>query len=268
MLVNLGILRDDRFECGTADETQLAIPQRRNRSRPRAPIDHGHVADKRTRPQYGKDALGAGGRDHADFEQALIQAVAAVTRIAGKKEDLVGRQLDRLGIGEKAGRQPLRQVRQQIDAAAKLNATEKPSDTARNAHDAPGLFSRNSVEKLSGRPRLPGGAWLVTPRLARSARTAAAALASGYRCDNCKLVVLLFAGSGELDGDPRRPAYGWHLVLRKGVEESLAVIVVTPPHASDFPNRVLPEQMRRQRLPVSALVCISSDIDVQRRRCR
>ena len=59
----------------------------------------------RARPDDGENALGARRRDHADLEQALLDAIAAVARIAGEEQHLVGGELHRLGIGEQLRRQ-------------------------------------------------------------------------------------------------------------------------------------------------------------------
>ena len=65
-------------------------------------------------PENCEDAFRALWRGHADFDQALIQPVAAVTGVARKKQDFIGRQFDRFCIGQQQIRQPLGQVRQQI----------------------------------------------------------------------------------------------------------------------------------------------------------
>jgi hypothetical protein len=114
MLVEFRIFLGDRLERRATDEAELAIAKRGNRCRPRAAIDHRHITDDRTGPQYSEDAFGTSGRDHANYKQACVQTVAAATRITGKKQDLVGRQFDRLGIGENTCGQSFRQIRKQI----------------------------------------------------------------------------------------------------------------------------------------------------------
>ncbi len=62
----------------------------------------------------GQNPFGARGRDHADLEQALLDAIAAVARIAGEEQHLVGGKLDVSGVREQLRREAFRKDRKQI----------------------------------------------------------------------------------------------------------------------------------------------------------
>ncbi len=108
------MLVGEGLERGAADEGQFGIAHGRDRGRARQAVDGREFADDAARSDDGEDALGAGRRDHADLEQALLDAVAAVARIAGQEQHLVGGKLDRLGIGEQPRRELFRKDRKQI----------------------------------------------------------------------------------------------------------------------------------------------------------
>src|SRR6185503_20068503 len=87
---------------------------RRDRRRTRQPIDGREFADNGARPDDGEYPLGAGRRDHADLEQAVLDAIAAVTRIAGDEQHLVGGEFRRLAVGEQPRRKLFRKDREQV----------------------------------------------------------------------------------------------------------------------------------------------------------
>ena len=68
---------------------QLAVAQCRCRSRPWQPVDNRQIADDRAGTENGQNTLGAGGRGDADLEQAFVEPVEAVARIAGDEQNLV-----------------------------------------------------------------------------------------------------------------------------------------------------------------------------------
>lgn len=74
------------------------------------------LADNRTGTEEGKDPFGAGTRYHRHFEQALVNPIAAVTRVAGQEKNLVGGEPHRLRTGKQVGRETSRQPRQQARA--------------------------------------------------------------------------------------------------------------------------------------------------------
>ncbi len=112
MFVNFGVLERHGLKGGAADEPEFAVAQGCDGRRARAAVDHRHVADDRARAENREDAFRALRRGHANFDQALIQPVAAVAGVARKKQDFIGRQLDRFCIGQQQIRQPFGQVRQ------------------------------------------------------------------------------------------------------------------------------------------------------------
>ena len=114
MPVDLRVLVGEGLERRAADEGQFGIAHRRDRRRARQAVDGRKLADDGARPDDRQNPLGARRRDHADLEQALLDAVAAVARIAGEEQHLVGGELDRLGIGEQSRRELFRKDRQQI----------------------------------------------------------------------------------------------------------------------------------------------------------
>ena len=66
------------------------IARRRHRGRARLRIDHRELADQRAGAEDRQDALAARGRHDADLEQALLDPIAAVARIARGEQRLVG----------------------------------------------------------------------------------------------------------------------------------------------------------------------------------
>ena len=105
VLEHVGVRPAERLEHSAADETQFRITQRRDRGRARRPVDHRQFADDGTGPQDRKDALGAGRRDHADLEQAILDPIAAVARVAGEEHHLIGPHRLYARFGEQAARQ-------------------------------------------------------------------------------------------------------------------------------------------------------------------
>src|SRR6185436_11215541 len=53
-------------------------------------VDHRELADQRARTENRQDALAARGRHDADLEQALLDTIAAVARIACGEQGLIG----------------------------------------------------------------------------------------------------------------------------------------------------------------------------------
>ncbi len=106
------------LEGRAADEGQLRIADRGHRGRARQAVDGRKLADDAARPDDGENPLGARRRDHADLEQALLDPVAAVARIACDKKHLVRGELPRLGIGEKLRRQALGKHRKKVGGVA------------------------------------------------------------------------------------------------------------------------------------------------------
>ena len=84
------------------------------RNQPIAQVDGGKPPTMAPRSDDRENPLGAGRRNHADLEQALLDAVAAVARIAGEEQHLVGCELDQFGVGEQLRRKVFRKGRKQI----------------------------------------------------------------------------------------------------------------------------------------------------------
>jgi hypothetical protein len=61
-----------------------------HRCRSWAPIDDAELADDRTRAEESQDPVLSPRRSYDDFEQALLEPVAAVAGISGNKERLTG----------------------------------------------------------------------------------------------------------------------------------------------------------------------------------
>jgi hypothetical protein len=73
-----------------ADKAELAVGHGNDRRRPRQPIDHGEVADDRTRTENRNYPLLALRRCQADLEQTLIEPIATVARIPLMKKRVAG----------------------------------------------------------------------------------------------------------------------------------------------------------------------------------
>src|SRR6266568_6322528 len=101
------------LECGAADEAELRVAQRSDRSRARPPVDHGELADDRTGSEYCEDALPACRRGDARLKQAFVDPIAAVALIPRHEQGLRGCQRDRARLGEQTVRQFRRQSGQQ-----------------------------------------------------------------------------------------------------------------------------------------------------------
>src|SRR5580704_5197553 len=87
----------ERLEGGAAEKAQGRIAHRHHRGRTRQPVDHRQFADDGAGTHESQNALGARARHHADFQQALVDSIAAVARIAGEEKYLVGLKPYRLG---------------------------------------------------------------------------------------------------------------------------------------------------------------------------
>src|SRR5271166_2276801 len=136
-----------RLEGGAADEAQLRIAQRNDRSRARCPIDHGQLADDGAGAEYCEDALATSRLGDARFEQALVDPIAPIAFIARPKQSLIGCKRERASLGEQTVRQFRRQSGQQ---------TFRPGDRLR--HRAPPLPWLGPVPQhwpaLAGKPML------------------------------------------------------------------------------------------------------------------
>src|SRR5262245_63677863 len=97
------------LECGAADEAELRIPQRSDRSRARSPVDHGELADDRTGSEYCEDALTARRGGDARLEQAFLNAIASVALVPRHEQGLRSCQRNGARLGEEALRQLHRQ---------------------------------------------------------------------------------------------------------------------------------------------------------------
>ena len=72
----------------SADEAQLTHPDGDDRCRPRLPVDDGKFAGKRAWPEYGQYPFVAPWRAYDDFKEAVLEPIAAVAGISGRKKHL------------------------------------------------------------------------------------------------------------------------------------------------------------------------------------
>ena len=78
------------FEDCLTDEAQFTLVDREHRRRSRFPIDHAQLTGDRAWAQDGQDPVLSPRRAYNDFEEALIEQVATIAGISGKKQRLTG----------------------------------------------------------------------------------------------------------------------------------------------------------------------------------
>lgn len=81
MLVDFWVLSGKVLKGNLANKVELGVGHSSDRCRSRQPIDHGEVADYRTRTEKRNYPLLALRRCQADLEQTLIEPIATVARI-------------------------------------------------------------------------------------------------------------------------------------------------------------------------------------------
>src|SRR5262249_41008134 len=86
MLVDLRIVFGAVLKRLPGDVSECRIAQRDGRRRPRLVIDEGELADDLARSHQRDDAFFAPIRRNRDFDQALLDAIAAIAAVAGHKE--------------------------------------------------------------------------------------------------------------------------------------------------------------------------------------
>jgi hypothetical protein len=69
------------LERGAAEAAQCGIAHRDHRRRTRQSVDQRKLADDVASADEGKDALVAGGRNHRDLEESVLDAIAVVAGI-------------------------------------------------------------------------------------------------------------------------------------------------------------------------------------------
>src|SRR5215831_2773298 len=109
MLVDLRIVFGAVLKRLPGDVSECRIAQSDGRCGPRLAIDEGELADDLARSHQRDDAFFAPIRRNRDFDQPLLDAIAAIAAVAGHKERLPG--LD--GALERAGKQLPRHLRRQ-----------------------------------------------------------------------------------------------------------------------------------------------------------
>src|SRR6516164_6347661 len=109
MLVDLRIVFGAVLKRLPGDVSECRIAQSDGRCRPRLVIDERELADDLARSHQRDDAFFAPIRRHRDFDQALLDAIAAIAAVAGHKERLpcLG------GVLGRAGKQLPRHLRRQ-----------------------------------------------------------------------------------------------------------------------------------------------------------
>ena len=104
-------------ELGIAEAVVLraqgGVTYRHHRRRARQSVDDRQFAHNRALTEESENALGTGSRHHRDFEQSVLDAIAAIAGIARQKQRRVGTELYRSSALEKRGRKMLGQLRQQ-----------------------------------------------------------------------------------------------------------------------------------------------------------
>src|SRR5262245_5631785 len=109
MLVDPRIVFGAVLERLPGDVSECRIAQRDGRCRPRLVIDERELADDLARSHQRDDAFFAPIRRNRDFDQALLDAIAAIAAVAGHKE-----RFPSLGDAlERAGKQLRRHLRRQ-----------------------------------------------------------------------------------------------------------------------------------------------------------
>ena len=109
MLVDLRIVFGAVLKCLPGDVSECRIAQSDGRCRPRLVIDEGELADDLAGSHQRDDAFFAPIRRNGDFDQALLDAIAAIAAVAGHKERFPSLR-DAL---ERAGKQLRRHLRRQ-----------------------------------------------------------------------------------------------------------------------------------------------------------
>src|SRR5499427_9651018 len=109
MLVDLRIVFGAVLKRLPGDVSECRVAQGDGRCRPRLVIDERELADDLALPHQRDDAFFAPIRRNRDFDQALLDAIAAVAAVAGHKERFPSLG----GVLERAGEQLRRHLRRQ-----------------------------------------------------------------------------------------------------------------------------------------------------------
>jgi len=103
------------LEHGAAEAAQCGIAHRDHRRRTRQSVDDRKLADDVASADKGKDALVAGGRNHRDLEESVLDAKAVVGfGITGQEQRFAGDEPHQLGSGKQLCRKTPRQSRKQV----------------------------------------------------------------------------------------------------------------------------------------------------------
>jgi len=88
------------LERRAAEEAHCGITHRHHRRGTRQPINDRKLTDDGAPAEEGKNALGAGARNHRDLEESVLDAIAAVARIARPEQHSTGGEPHQLGAGK------------------------------------------------------------------------------------------------------------------------------------------------------------------------
>src|SRR5262245_3917974 len=105
MVIDFWVLSGKVLEGNLANKVELGVGHGSDRRGSRQPIDHGEVADDRTRTEKRNYPLVTLRRCQADLEQTLIEPIATVALIALMKKRRAGLKATRPRAGKQLRRQ-------------------------------------------------------------------------------------------------------------------------------------------------------------------
>ena len=80
----------ERLERGVAEKVNCRITHRHHRRRTRQAVEGRKLTDDGALAEEGKNALGAGIRNHRNLEESVLDAITAIAGIAGPEQHFTG----------------------------------------------------------------------------------------------------------------------------------------------------------------------------------